>query len=154
MKKMNVFGIAMISCILFAVIATAQETPAPSDVAAKPVGTRLKLEKAEQQSPVMNGLKIEKKLTGRLPNGYRNIVSSKQRDDIYSIQKEYNELIELLKLRIELLEQESAQQIDALLDADQVQKIKAANGTLESEKILQKNKTKPKTKSAKENTPE
>ncbi|MDR0705089.1 MAG: hypothetical protein LBF88_08880 [Planctomycetaceae bacterium] len=138
MKKMNVFGISMISCLLFAVIATAQETSVPSDVAAKPVGTRLKLEKAEQERPVMNGLKNEKKLTGRLPNGYRNIVSNKQRDDIYSIQKEYNELIELLKLRIELLEQESAQQVDALLDADQVQKIKAANGALESEKLLQK----------------
>ena len=144
----------MISCLFFAVIATAQEIPATSDVAAQPVGTRLKLEKAEQGSPVMNGLKIEKKLTGRLPNGYRNIVSNKQRDDMYSIQKEYNELIELLKLRIELLELEAAQQIDALLDADQVQKIKTANGSLESEKILQKNKTKPKTNSAKENTSE
>jgi hypothetical protein len=143
MKKLSVFGFSMISCILFAVIVIAQEIPVPSDAVAKPIGTRLKLEKAEQKSPVMNDLKVEKTLTGRLPNGYRNIVSNKQRDDMYSLQKEYNELIELLKLRIELLEQELAQQIDALLDADQVQKIKAANGALESERrLLQKKNTK------------
>jgi hypothetical protein len=65
---------------------------------------------------------------------------------MYSIQKEYFELIELLKIRIELLELESARQIDALLDHEQVQKIKETNDALESEKLLQKkskNKTKP-----------
>ncbi|MDR2756749.1 MAG: hypothetical protein LBC20_13685 [Planctomycetaceae bacterium] len=150
-----VSGISMIFGVLCAVTVMAQETPAPSEVTAKPVNAqRLQLEKAEQGSQVINGLKVEKKLTGRLPNGYRNIVTNKQRDEMYSIQKEYAELIELLKIRIELLEQESAQQVDALLTADQVQKIKEANGALESEKLLQKNKTKPKTKSAKENSPE
>ncbi|MDR0337193.1 MAG: hypothetical protein LBI18_08900 [Planctomycetaceae bacterium] len=154
MKKLNVFGIAMIFCFLFAVTVTAQETPAPSAGAVKPANTRLQLEKAEQGTPVTNGLNINKKITGRLPNGYRNVVTNQQRDEMYSIQKEYFELIELLKIRIELLEQESAQQVDALLTPDQVQKIKDANGALESEKLSQKNKPKPKTKSTKENSSE
>ncbi|MDR3197033.1 MAG: hypothetical protein LBU34_04100 [Planctomycetaceae bacterium] len=155
MKTKNLFLVSMVFCVLFsAIVITAQETPAPSDSAVKPANTRLQLEKAELGNPAMNGLKVEKKLTGRLPNGYRNIVTNKQRDDIYSIQKEYAELIELLKIRIELLEQEKAQQVDALLTSDQVQKIKEANGALESEKLLQKSKVKPKTKSTKEDSPE
>ncbi|MDR2115287.1 MAG: hypothetical protein LBP87_02790 [Planctomycetaceae bacterium] len=153
-KKANVSVISVVFCVLFSVLVTAQEAPVSSEVAAKPLNTRLQLEKAERESQAMNGLKVEKKLTGRLPNGYRTIVTNKQRDEMYSIQKEYAELIELLKIRIELLEQESAKQIDALLEPDQVQKIKEANGNLESEKLLQKNKTKPKAKSAKENASE
>lgn len=155
MKKLNVFGSSMIFAVLLAITVTAQDTPAPSEVTAGAANTRLRLEKAELENPAMNGLKIEKKLTGRLPNGYRNFVTDKQqRDKMYSVQKEYAELIELLKIRIELLEQESAQQVDALLTADQVQKIKETNGALESEKLLQKPKPKPKSKTTKENAPE
>ncbi|MDR1268615.1 MAG: hypothetical protein LBK82_03730 [Planctomycetaceae bacterium] len=158
MKKSRTLGISTISCILFSVtvtVVTAQETSVPSGITVVPSNTRLQLEKAEQGSPAMNGLKVDKKITGRLPNGYRNIVSdNKQRDKMYSVQKEYIELIELLKIRIELLEWESALQVDALLTSDQVQKVKETNGALESERLFHKNQTKPKQKPAKENSQE
>jgi hypothetical protein len=51
-----------------------------------------------------------------------------------------------LKIRITLLEQECDQQVDALLTSDQVQKIRQANGFLESEKHWQKKETSPKQK--------
>ncbi len=82
----------------------------------------------------MKDVTIEKKITGRLPNGYGKIVTSAQKDDIYKIQIEYNELIELLKLRIALLEQERNRRVDAILTPEQVEKVRQTRGVLESEK--------------------
>ncbi|MDR1963758.1 MAG: hypothetical protein LBQ50_08260 [Planctomycetaceae bacterium] len=118
MKKTHLYGISLCFLFLFAVTVTAQETTTP------PVGERLQLEKAERERPATNGLKVEKKFSGRLPNGFKDVVSSKQRDDIYALQKDYAELIELLKIRIELLEEERDKQIEALLTSEQAQKIK------------------------------
>ena len=87
-------------------------------------GERLPLEKAQMESPVMKDITIEKKITGRLPNGYANVVTNAQRDDIYKIQKEYAEVIERLKLRIQMLESERNKKIDALLTEEQVEKVK------------------------------
>lgn len=123
----------------------AQKTVTPS-----PVRERLQLEKAELERPVTKGLIIEKKLSSRLPNGYRNIVTEKQRNDIYALQKDYAEIIELLKIRITLLERECDQQVDALLTSDQVSKIRQTNGILESEKHLLKKDTPPKRKTKSE----
>jgi hypothetical protein len=151
MRKVCMTGVSLSLLFLFSVTVAAQETPAPPTVPdVQPTNERLQLEKTERDRPVTNGLKIEKKLTGRLPNGYRNVVNNKQRDDIYAIQKDYAESIELLKIRIELLEQERDKQVDAVLTSEQVQKIKQTNGVLESEKRLQKKEAAPKrTKSEK-----
>ncbi|MDR2441403.1 MAG: hypothetical protein LBE12_18740 [Planctomycetaceae bacterium] len=158
MKKICVLKILFIFVFfLFSTTLAAQKTPTPKTPTPKtptlktPTNERLQLEKTELERPVTKGLNIEKKLSGRLPTGYRNVVTKKQRDDIYAIQKNYAELIELLKIRIVLLEQECDQQVDALLTSDQVQKIRQMNGILESEKYWQKketslkqqNKTKP-----------
>jgi hypothetical protein len=130
-------GISMFALLLFAFSVTGQE-------AAKANGERLQLEKAESNRPIQSELKIEKKITGRLPVGYKNVVKKSQIDEIHNIQREYAEIIERLKLRIELLEQECDKQVDALLEPEQVQKIREANGALESEKHLLKKEDKPK----------
>ncbi len=95
---------------------------------------RLTLEQADRDRPPMADVVIEKKITGRLPNGYRSVVTAAQREDVYAIQIEYNELIELLKLRIALLEEERNRRVDALLTPEQVQNVRQIRGVLESEK--------------------
>ncbi|MDR2117712.1 MAG: hypothetical protein LBP87_15145 [Planctomycetaceae bacterium] len=153
MKKICVLEILFI-LFFFSTAATAQKTvvskvpvktPAKTPVKT-PVNERLQLEKTELERPVTKGLNIEKKLSNRLPNGYRNIVTKEQRENMYAIQKNYTELIELLKIRITLLKQECDQQVDALLTSDQVQKIRQSNGILESEKHWQKKENVSKTK--------
>jgi hypothetical protein len=146
MKKTYLLGISLILFFLFSATVTAQKTVIQKTVTPPPKRERLQLEKTELERPVTKGLNIEKKLSSRLPNGYRNIVTDKQRNDIYAIQKDYAEIIELLKIRIILLERECDQQVDALLTSDQVPKIRQLNGILESEKHLLKKETPQKQK--------
>ncbi len=136
MKQNLTLTLILTLSLLFACFATAQ-TPA-TNAADKPLPERLPLEKAELGRPTMKDLDHGKKLTGRLPNGYRNVVTSSQRDQIYAIQKEYTNLIELLKLRIKLMEMERDQKIDALLTKEQAAMIRKDLGVLESEKHLQR----------------
>ncbi|MDR2755836.1 MAG: hypothetical protein LBC20_09035 [Planctomycetaceae bacterium] len=143
MKKICVLNILFIFFLLsFSATTAAQKIITPKISPDK----RLQLEKTELERPVTKGLNIEKKLSNRLPNGYRNVVTKEQREDIYTIQKNYAELIELLKIRIALLELECDQQVDALLTSDQVQKVRQTNGFLESEKYWQKKETSTKQK--------
>ena len=97
---------------------------------------RLTVENAEKDRDVAKGLAIGKEFTGRLPNGYRGVVSNSQREEIYKIQQEYFDVIELLKVRIELLEAERSQKIDGLLTGDQRMRIKTILGNLESERSV------------------
>lgn len=97
-------------------------------------GNRLRAEHAELNSPVMQGLQIDKEFSGRLPNGYGKVVTDDQRQEIYEVQKDYADVIELLKLRLLLLEQERDEKIDGMLNADQVREIKSENGQLESDR--------------------
>ncbi len=134
--------------LVFAAAVNAQDADSPDQpvaesAVAKPVegdaeegdeAPRLSREQEDRDRPVMQDLTIEKKITGRLPNGYRNVVTSAQRDDIYKIQKEYNELIELLKIRIELLTKERDRRVDSLLSEEQIEKLRESRGVLESEK--------------------
>lgn len=119
----------------FNVVAQEETTPEP---AAAPATERFALEQADRDRPVMTDITITKKITGRLPSGYKAVITSTQRDEIYKVQKEYNELIELLKLRIELMEKERDHRVDALLDAEQVEKLRQTRGSLESEKEKKK----------------
>ncbi|MDR0337612.1 MAG: hypothetical protein LBI18_11035 [Planctomycetaceae bacterium] len=149
MKKICVLKISFIFFLFFfSLTVAAQGTATPKT----PAGERFQLEKAELERPIAKGLTIEKKLSGRLPNGYRNIVTEKQKSEMYAIQKNYAELIELLKIRIALLEQECDQQLDALLTSDQVQKIRQTNGFLASEKQWQKKETTSKQKNKSKQT--
>lgn len=130
--------------LVLSVIAVAQEQPVnPSQVNPSPAvaavgstaatGGRFDVEKGEKDAAVSKGLKVEKKISGRLPNGYKSVVSASQKEDIYQLQKDYFELIELLKVRIELLEKELDAKVDALLDDNQKKTLRN-NGQLRSEK--------------------
>ena len=95
---------------------------------------RLTIEKADKDRDVSEGLVIGKEFAGRLPNGYRDVVSNSQREEIYKIQQEYFDVTELLKVRIELLEAEKSAKIDGLLTGEQRTRIKTILGNLESER--------------------
>ena len=126
--------------LVLPMVAFAQDEPF---VTAIGEGERFTIETKEKNTAASKGLKIEKKLTTRLPNGYRAVVSASQKEDIYSLQKEYGALIELLKLRIELLETELNTKIDSVLD-DTQKKTLRADGSLVSEKKKATKKTEPK----------
>ena len=85
---------------------------------------RLAVERIDKDREVYKGLTVDKKFTKRLPTGYREIVSNSQREEIYKIQQEYFETIELLKARIELLESERNLKIANLLNDEQRGKLK------------------------------
>lgn len=143
MKTNCIPGIIAISFLFF----VAAELPAQDAKAPAPNPTvvpefayngpdRLPLEKADRDRPTMKDLEHGKKIIGRLPNGYRSVVTNSQRDEIYRIQKDYADIVELLKLRIKLMERERDRKIDALLNEDQAAKIRKDLGVLESEKHL------------------
>ncbi len=137
MKKILSVSLSTLSLLLILSVTTAAQVADEEQNATPPTvqaDGRLALEQADRDRPTMKDVVIEKKITGRLPNGYRNIVTTAQREDIYKIQREYNEMIELLKLRIEMLEQERDKRVDGLLTAEQVQKVRQTRGVLESEK--------------------
>ena len=109
-------------------------TPAPTVRRAtfRP-GERLALESGEANTTVARGLEIAKKFAKRLPNGYAAVIDESQRDEIYQIQEEYYNSIEMLKLRLQVLESERDHKIDALLGTEQKAKLKADIGKLISE---------------------
>ncbi len=129
---------------LFCLSATAQDT-APE----KPKSDRLSVERADKDRDVYKGLTVGKKFTGRLPTGYKEVVSNSQREEIYKLQQEYFETLELLKARMELLESERNLKMDGLLTGDQRVKLKTILSNLESEKNVRKGERVPAKKSAK-----
>ena len=85
---------------------------------------RLAIEQGDKDREVNKSLTVDKKFAGRLPNGYRDVVSSSQKEEVYKIQKDYFETIELLKARIALLESERNSKIDGLLTDEQRTKLR------------------------------
>ena len=110
-------------------VAVAQEAaqePAPDPAQARspaPVEERLVIEMRERDRPVMRGLRPERDFARRLPSGFGPLVNTTQRDQVYKIQEEYYELIALLELRVELLKNERDVKIDAVLTAEQQQRL-------------------------------
>ena len=99
---------------------------------------RLAMEQVDKERDVYKGLVAGREFTGRLPNGYREVVSHSQREEIYKIQREYFDTIELLRVRIDMLELERANKIDGLLTGDQRTRIRAILGNLESERSVRR----------------
>lgn len=140
MKQTLAIFCAVLSLSVASVAAFAQteqrEPNVPATATVQPAdgaGERLTVEEEAKDAPASKGLKLETKITTRLPNGYRTVVSASQKEEIYALQKSYGELIGLLKLRIELLESELDNKVDALLD-DTQKKTLRQNGQLQSEK--------------------
>jgi hypothetical protein len=74
-----------------------------------------------------SGARVIKKIRkGRLPNYYADVVTEKQRDEIYKIQEEYKPKIDALKAQLEALNKEMNEKITAVLTADQKKKIEDA----------------------------
>ena len=120
MHKTVVFGVFCPAILFsFAILQAQDETP----IAADP--ERFQLEIDDLERPVMITIKLEKEVEPRLPNGYRSLVSDTQKEEIYKIQKDYNEIIERLKARIRHLETERNRKIEGVLAPDQVRKIRA-----------------------------
>jgi len=111
--------------VLFAFLFLFCLSVSAQDQAEKPTDNRLAVEQVDKDRDVYKGLTIGKKFTGRLPSGYREVVSNSQREEIYKIQKEYFEVLEMLKLRIEQLESERNRKIDGLLTEEQRTKLKS-----------------------------
>jgi capsule polysaccharide export protein KpsE/RkpR len=69
---------------------------------------------------------IKKVRKGRLPNYYTDVVTEKQREDIYKIQEEYKPKIDALKTQLDALNKEMNDKISALLTAEQKKKVEDA----------------------------
>ena len=117
---MRFAGIAVVFLCLFCLSVVAQD--------------RLAIEQADKERDVYKNLVVGKKFTRRLPNGYGPVVSNSQREEIYKTQQDYFETIELLKVRIEMLEAERNLKIDGLLTGEQRARIKTILSSLESER--------------------
>ncbi|MCL2744404.1 MAG: hypothetical protein FWE67_11190 [Planctomycetaceae bacterium] len=114
---------------------------AKSDKAKLPLGERFAIEKADIGTPANKDIKIEK-IGRRLPNGYKDIVSDEQRNEIYKIQQEYGAVILRLQKRLALLEMERDLKIDQLLSDEQIKNLKDAKGTPVFERQLLKSEPK------------
>ena len=119
--------LTIIACFAFSLVAavaqeSAQES-APDQIAAA-ADERLTIETKDKETPAMKDLKPEREYRRRLPSGFGPIVDAAQRERIYKIQAEYFELIELLKLRIELLERERDAKVEAVLTPSQLERMR------------------------------
>jgi hypothetical protein len=70
--------------------------------------------------------KAAKKAKGRLPPYFSDIVTEKQRKDIYDIQAKYVKQREDLEAQLEALRAKEMEEIEAVLDAEQKEKLKKA----------------------------
>jgi len=97
----------------------ANQVPSPA-----PVEERLVVETREKTtSPAMRGLRPERIPQPRLPNGFGPLVNPTQREQVYQLQRDYNEMIALLELRVELLRNERDVKIDAVLTPAQQERL-------------------------------
>jgi len=125
MKKTFLFSVAAFFVLSF-VTATAQEeegTSVPATAATDRFTVETKVSEAPAVKEAVKGLKLEQDFRRRLPNGFAQLVTPAQRDEVYKIQQEYFEVIEMLKLRVKLLEEERDAKVDAVLTSEQQQRL-------------------------------
>jgi hypothetical protein len=70
---------------------------------------------------------------GRLPNYYANVVTEKQKEDIYKIQEEYKPKIDAAKAQLDALNKEMNEKISAVLTAEQKKKVEEAEAAAKAE---------------------
>jgi hypothetical protein len=111
--------------LTFAVAVIAQETDGTPTPATGE--ERLTIETKDKGSPATKGLKLEKEYKPRLPAGYGPAgaaVDTAQRERILKILTEYNDVIAILEMRIELLKKERDAKMETVLTPAQQQKLK------------------------------
>jgi len=91
-----------------------------------PSEERVVIETKDKEGLANKGLKLEKEIRPRLPNGFGPVANPTQKEEIYSIQREYNPLIAMLELRISLLKMERDAKIDSVLTPSQLEKIRTS----------------------------
>ena len=67
--------------------------------------------------------KATKKTKGRLPPYYAQVVTEKQRAEIYTIQKKYNDQLDALEAQLKSVQEQRDTEIESLLSADQKEKL-------------------------------
>jgi hypothetical protein len=97
-------------------------------------------------------VRVVKKIRGRgrLPNYYANVVTEKQKDEIYKIQEEYKPKIDAAKAQLDALNKEMKEKISAVLTAEQKKKVEEAEAAAKTEKKAKTDKAAEKT----DNSPE
>jgi hypothetical protein len=88
----------------------------------------------------------EKKIKGRLPNYYADLVSPEQRERIYAVQERYARQIDELNEQLAALINQRDAEIESVLTADQREKVKKAR----DEATAKKKKSADDKKAAKE----
>ena len=112
--------LSVVSFLAFSLVAAvAQETDNPPDE------ERVVIETKAKDAP-NKGLTLEREVRPRLPNYYASVVDSTQREAIYTLQRQYNELIAFLELRVELLKKERDGKIEAVLTPAQLERVRAS----------------------------
>jgi len=119
MQKSVLLAVVTIFTLSF-VPAIAQDTDGT------PNKERVVIEMKDKEGPANAGLKLEKEIRPRLPNGFGPVVSPTQKEEIYSIQRDYNPLIAMLELRINLLKMERDAKIESVLNPNQLERVRAS----------------------------
>jgi len=88
------------------------------------------------EAPAKKGL--AKKLRGRLPAHYSQVVTQEQREAIYKIQEEYQPRIQALKDQLAALQKEQKEKIDAVLTPEQKQQVEQAIDKAKQQKDAKK----------------
>lgn len=80
---------------------------------------------ADDRKPEAGKKAARAKQRGPLPAYYRNVVDGIQRDKMYKIYDEYDDKIDAVRAQLKALETQRDAEIDALLTAEQRERIKA-----------------------------
>ena len=78
---------------------------------------------AVMQPTLVGQEKAKKKAKGRLPAYYAQVVTEKQRDEIYSIQKRYSDQLDVLQAQLKSLQEQRDTEIEGILSAEQKEKL-------------------------------
>ncbi len=84
------------------------------------IGQEKKAEKSSESKPEKKAAK------GKLPTYYADVVSGEQREKIYAIQAKYDDQVKQLNAQLAALAKKINDEIEGVLTAEQLEKVKAA----------------------------
>jgi len=116
--------LTVLSCALVALATLVAFVGSPAAQEKQPSESPAAQEKQPSESPAAEK-PARAAPRGRLPNYYRQVVTLEQREEIYKIQKSYAAQIEPLEMQIAALEMKRDQEVEAVLSAEQLEKVKA-----------------------------
>ena len=128
MKKTISLVVATFFALSLAVAQEADTTPTtvtqPAATAERvPQEERIVIETRDRNTLAMRGLRVENMPTPRVPDGFGPLVTPAQREEIHRIHAEYQELISLLQMRIDLLTLERNIKFEEVLTPAQLERL-------------------------------